>query len=76
MGLLHFTPESWEWVKEAAGSLPKERAKRLDMTSLLQKILEMGHEIKALPVSDLWLECDTQEDVEVYERLHYLEGLK
>lgn len=47
--------------------LPKP-LERLDMTTLLQGILDQGHPIAAIAADDLWLECDTQEDIEVYEK--------
>lgn len=68
MGLIRFAPESWGWVKETIRRpLPKSVA-RLDMTTLLNALLEDGHSIQALPVDDLWLECDTEQDIDVYER--------
>lgn len=67
MGLIRFTPESWRWAAETmAHPLPKPLEK-LDMTTLLQGILEQGHPIQAIPTEQLWLECDTQQDVELYE---------
>lgn len=67
MGLIRFTPESWDWVRETIRHpLPKPIAK-LDMTTLLQGMLEQGYPIRAVATDDLWLECDTQQDIEAYE---------
>lgn len=67
MGLIRFTPESWDWVRETIRHpLPKPVAK-LDMTTLLQGMLELGYPIQAVATDDLWLECDTQQDIEAYE---------
>ena len=75
MGLLRFTPESWHWVMQTiADTLPKPVAK-LDMTTLLQSMLEHGYPIHTIATDEPWLECDTQQDIEVYESMysHYLQ---
>ncbi len=75
MGLIRFTPDSWNWVqKTISRPLPKS-VQKLDMTTLLQGIVEDGYQIDAIPVSDLWLECDTEQDIDVYEKF-YAEELK
>lgn len=68
MGLLRFTPESWAWVEETIRQPMAKTVEKLDMTTLLQELLQRGHPIRALPTSDLWLECDSGQDIEVYER--------
>lgn len=70
MGLIRFTPESWLWAVEAMSAPLPKPLERLDMTTLLQGILERGHPIQAIAVQELWLECDTQRDIELYERLY------
>ena len=45
------------------------------MTTLLQAMLEQGYPIYTIAIDDLWLECDTQEDIEAYES-HYQDYLK
>lgn len=68
MGLLRFTPESWGWVEETiAHPLPKT-VEKLDMTTLLQGMIQRGYPIQTISTSDLWLECDSQQDISVYER--------
>ena len=70
MGLILFTPESWEWVqKTISRPLPKP-VQKLDMTTLLQGLIEDGRKIKAIPTSELWLECDTEQDIDVYEKIY------
>ena len=70
MGLIRFTPESWQWAMSTiTDPLPKPVAK-LDMTTLLQGMIEHGYPIHAIAADELWLECDTQQDIEVYETLY------
>lgn len=75
MGLILFTPESWKWVMETIQTPLAKPVAKLDMTTLLQGMIEKGFHIQAIPTDTLWLECDTQQDIEAYEK-HYAEQLK
>lgn len=50
------------------------RAGRWDTTQFLTSWIDAGHEVQAVPVAGGWLEVDTVEDLQLYERLHE-EGL-
>jgi choline kinase len=68
MGLLRFTPAGWAKIEEAIKlPMPKTVAK-LDMTTLLQHLIKLGNTIEVIKTDELWLECDNQFDIEVYER--------
>ena len=68
MGLIRFTPESWANAMETVSHpIPKPVAK-LDMTTLLNCMLQRGVKIQAIPEDSLWLECDTEDDIALYER--------
>ena len=72
MGILRFTPFSWEKVKKAITlPMPKPVAK-LDMTTLLQHLISLGHEVDVIKSDDLWLECDNMHDIQVYEEWNVL----
>ena len=67
MGLLRFTPNGWNIVTEAVKTgLPKPVGK-IDMTGLLQHLVELGHYIEVMDSDELWLEVDSHEDIIVYE---------
>lgn len=68
MGLLRFTPSGWEKVVNAIKTPMPKPVERLDMTTLLQHLLTFGYEITAIPADELWLECDNQNDIQVYEK--------
>lgn len=70
MGLIRFTPESWRWAVETMKTHLTKPVERLDMTTLLQGILEQKYPIQAIATGDLWLECDTQQDIELYESMY------
>lgn len=51
-----------------AKTLPQPLAEKLDMTTLLQGMLQLGYPIRAISTGALWLECDSGQDIKVYER--------
>ena len=68
MGIIKFTPESWAAaLKTIKHPLPKTVA-RLDMTTLLNAMIKDNNEIATFPNDEMWLECDTGEDIEFYEK--------
>ena len=69
MGLLRFTPESWSWVEETVRQTLAKPLNKLDMTTLLQELLQREYPIYTVPIEELWLECDSEQDILVYECL-------
>lgn len=70
MGLLKITPKSWADIQEAIQKPMKKTVKKLDMTTLLQHLLSLGHSISVLDCNNLWLECDNEEDIKLYEGMY------
>ena len=68
MGLLRFTPKGWQNIKEAITLPMPKPIDKLDMTTLLQHLITLKYDIETIPSNDLWLECDNQNDLRVYER--------
>jgi len=68
MGLLRFTPESWGWVEKTIQQPLAKPLNKLDMTTLLQELLQRDYPIQTISTDDLWLECDSEQDIEVYEK--------
>ncbi|GLY79629.1 phosphocholine cytidylyltransferase family protein [Actinoallomurus iriomotensis] len=69
MGLLRFTPASWGAVETVLGTLSPEQRDRLDMTGLLQLLLDAGQRIETVPCAGDWAEVDRRDDLELYESL-------
>lgn len=69
MGLLKFTPESWAEVERLLTELPPADGDRLDMTSLLGRLIARGKPITAVPYAGSWGEADNQNDLALYERM-------
>jgi L-glutamine-phosphate cytidylyltransferase len=68
MGLIRFTQKAWQWAEEIIGRLPEKEQRSLQMTQLLSLLIEAGYPIKGVPVEGRWVEVDTVEDKEVYEK--------
>lgn len=67
MGVLKFRPEGWKSIKEEAEKgFPKPLAK-MDMTGLLECLIQRGRKLKGVPYDGLWLEVDSQDDLALYE---------
>lgn len=74
MGILKITPSIYEKILEITKKELPKPLEKLDMTTLLNEMIKNKINIFAIPTSDLWLECDTEEDIKIYERefLEYL----
>lgn len=68
MGLVLFTPKGWEQAKKTMERPLRKPLNKLDMTTLLDEMIQDGSRIYTLPIHELWLECDTAEDIKVYEQ--------
>ncbi len=66
LGLLRFTPESLGWVREVTENDEVDAA-RLDVTSLLNRMIANGHAIFGVKTEGNWCEIDTPSDLKVAE---------
>ena len=67
MGLLKFTPSGWQQVENKLNSLPGVICDSLDITALLQLLLQDGIYIRCVPVEGRWCEIDSASDLQRYE---------
>jgi len=67
MGLLRFTPAGFARVREVVDAAGADGRRRLDMTTLLRRVLETGMRIDAVPVDGRWLEVDHADELAAYE---------
>jgi choline kinase len=68
MGLLKLSPKGWTILKEMFLSVPESKRMKLDMTSMLNVLIDNGVQIKVVFVKGKWCEADTMEDIHIYER--------
>lgn len=67
MGLLRFTPESWQEVERIRRDLPDAEQDQMHMTGTLQKLLEAGRlPILPLAYTGEWGEVDSADDLAAY----------
>ena len=67
MGLLRFEPEGWMELIRICTALTAVESDRIDMTSVLQRIVESGRlSINAIPYNGEWGEVDSENDLEAY----------
>jgi choline kinase len=65
MGLVKFTPQGFARVLQYIEQ-HRPAIDRIDMTCLLQGLIEAGAVIQSLPVDDFWFEFDTVTDAMLY----------
>ena len=65
MGIIKFSPKGWEQVEDFLTYLPKS-FDRMDMTSLLSKLIERNVPIRTIAISDEWYEFDSMNDLNTF----------
>tara|TARA_B100001540_G_scaffold311148_1_gene330135 strand:+ start:672 stop:1469 length:798 start_codon:yes stop_codon:yes gene_type:complete len=84
IGLMKFSKLGVEKIKKLYnemkdGKNPLERGisfKKLYMTDFLQCLINEGNKLKAIPIKSRWLEVDTIEDYQLYEKLYQNNEIK
>lgn len=69
MGLLKFSPSGWKCAEKIWKSLPPVKKDSLDMTSLLNRLLEQEVKIQVAPVFGPWCEVDSEKDLQIAHRI-------
>ncbi len=69
MGLLRMTPAAWHDIMTLLQEMPREQVDRLDMTSLLQRLIARHVVVRAVPIADRWYEVDTEQDLLLYQQM-------
>lgn len=67
MGILKVTPKGWKEIKDFMELLSVKIIEKIDITTLLSKLINSGVKIYAVEYGGLWLECDNQNDIKLYE---------
>jgi len=68
MGLLKFTPAAWQNVVGYLGTLQQSDVDRLDMTTLLSRMIALGQHVGTVPTAPFWGEVDSDSDLAYYEQ--------
>lgn len=67
MGLVKFTPKGWKQVEKALEYPTPKPIEKLDMTTLLNHMINLGYSLYGIKTTELWLECDNENDCRLYE---------
>jgi choline kinase len=67
MGLFKITPSGWSRIRDFLDRLSGAERDRLDMTTLLSRLLAAGARIDTVPVEGRWCEVDSEKDRQLYE---------
>jgi choline kinase len=68
MGLLKLTQKGWIILFNIFQKFPDDQRRKMDMTTLLAHLLEYKVHVGIEFIEGKWCECDTYDDVLVYER--------
>jgi len=68
MGLLKLTEVGWKKVREVYSTFSSDEKDKLDMTSMLNHLLDRKIEVNIVFVNGGWCESDSYSDIEVYEK--------
>ena len=69
MGLLKLTTQGWHLIKTYLNTLDEASINKLDMTTLLEKLLQANKTITLSENEGFWFEIDSIKDLEICERL-------
>ena len=72
MGLVKFSPNGWKKVSNYIKKFDQKIIDKMDMTTLLQGIINNGIEVRSVAIKDKWYEVDTENDFKIYEKLDKL----
>ena len=71
MGLVKYTPQGWKSVCDFLAQFNQSEVDRMDMTMLLQGLIEVGVNIQGVPITDKWFEVDSASDLKNYESMSF-----
>jgi choline kinase len=63
MGLLKFTPVAWAAIEQLRAGIHLGAQDKMDMTSTLQRLVELGISIHGVSIKSHWGEVDSDEDL-------------
>jgi L-glutamine-phosphate cytidylyltransferase len=67
MGLIKITNNGWKTINKYLNDFTPKEVDKMDMTMLLSGLINSGIEVNAVPISDKWMEVDSESDLKVYK---------
>lgn len=70
MGLIRIAPPALNWIDTVlASEQDNARRDRMDMTTLLSRLIKAGHPVRGIPVHGGWCEVDSLDDLAIATEL-------
>jgi len=69
MGLTKFTTKGWRCAQTFLKALTQQERDALDMTGLLQRLIEEKIIVSAVAINDDWFEVDSESDLKLYNTM-------
>ena len=69
MGLFKFTQNGWSQIIKGLSDVSDNELDKMDMTTMLNRLINKGTIINTCPIDDDWFEIDTENDLNVYHEL-------
>jgi len=76
MGLVKYTPVGWRKINNFLKNVSQKEIDNLDMTTMLQGLIDSGVEVNAMAIKDRWFEVDTESDLNVYSSMYMKSPVK
>jgi L-glutamine-phosphate cytidylyltransferase len=68
MGLIKITVNGWKKISQYLNGYSSIEIDQMDMTMLLSGLINYGVDIHATPISDKWMEVDSESDLKIYQK--------
>jgi choline kinase len=68
MGLIKVSPKGWKRICEYLNRYTTDEIDSMDMTMLLQGLINSGIKVHGVAISDRWMEVDSESDLKIYEK--------
>jgi len=68
MGLIKIKSNGWKKINKYLDGYSTSEIDQMDMTMLLSGLICSGVEVCAIPISDRWMEVDSESDLKIYEK--------
>jgi len=68
MGLIKINGSGWKKIINYLDDYSSHEIDQMDMTMLISGLIDSGIDIHAVPISDKWMEVDTESDLKIYQQ--------
>ena len=70
MGLIKYSKKGWVLINNHLSRFSEHELYKMDMTTLLQSLIDAGIKVNAIPIKDNWYEIDSESDLKKYNSIN------